>query len=1534
MSINKNFIVKNGLEVGSNLIVADETSGKVGVGTTPTSFTLEVKGGVGATDLVVTGVTTLSSLNVTGIATFGSAVITNVNSSGIITAAQFSTGSSGIGINTNTISGPEEIIIDPAVVGDETGTLKVKGNLTVEGGQVFVNNLDITDKTIGIAYTVSPDDSTADQAGFVVYGTTDKSFLYDDSGSEWSSSENIGVQTGKSYKIGGQEVVSSTTLGAGVTNSSLQKVGTLIDANVTGIVTAAGGFIGNVTGDVVGIASTARGLIGSPDLIVGVVTATAFYGSGIGLTEIPAGLGSKWKDSTTGINTSVDVGIGTTNPTSKLTVQGDAKISGVVTAATFYGDGSGLTGITGTGSGIEIRSNDAPLGIAATINFGSNLSVTPVSAGVATVSGLQPYWDSNDTGIHTTRSVGIGTTTVTSTLTVGGDVEVSGIITAVGGFSGTLTGDLVGTASTASFATTSYALAGSPNIDVSAVNATEVTVGILTANFLTVSSGGTINFNTDILQGEIRIGRGVGIGSTTNLTFGRFAGTATTDGTQNIAIGNSALNRLTTGFANVAIGNSALQRLGIGSANIAIGQRALSDVSLEGSQNIAIGYLAGRDLTASARGNVIIGSINPALAVASGFILAPPNPSGDNQLVIGNSDGIWIHGNENYQVGFGVTIPEYRVHVSGTVRADTFIGDGSGLTGVTAVGSGVIIQDDGELVGVATVINFGSNLDVSPIVSGVLTINSDNFWVSTGAGIHTTSKVGIGTTNPTSSLDVVGDTKLRDTLITGVTTVRSITADPATLEISAGFADAILKIERDEFGDNSEIQFLTQELGSATPEFIIGQTGDRRLRILDGSRTELFAIDPIGNVNISGIVTASEFSGISGNPPGKTIYVTTNGSDSNSGLTDSSAKASIKAAAAISVSGDTIKVLPGTYVENNPIVLPANVSIEGAELRNCLVSPQNSGQDLFQVNNGCHITDLSFVGGAATNGAAAVAFVPLLGVATDRFFDGARLIRLNLDFIAREAVGFVTSTNALNVDINAVKSYAGDLKYALKAICHDITRGGNSKCVGIAKTYPLFESNIGYTNELLTAAAGIARSCINNITWTGGYQSEFYQVKDLSIQADPDTGSNIDIGSCANVLSAVQTCAGIVTTIVGLGFTAAGITTNYPGNGGAISSGILTATASPSQGVGVVTKGPYIRNCTNFIPNSIGLKVNGFDAEPGDQDDIGVQGSMNVDSYTQYNQGGIGASITNGAYTQLVSFFTICDEIAVFTKGGGQCDITNSNSSFGTFGLVSDGVSDSTSESLYRSTGTATTNFAADSDTVIVSGVGSYRPYDGQVLYFDKLYFTVDTIEVTNGGSGYTDVPRVIIDAPTGPNGITAEAIARVSNGSVIAVDIISTGNQYLTGPGIAFTGGGGVGASATASLSPTYYKIESATKPHTGISTIVLTQGLNNVVAVGSTVFFSRLSLQIASSHSFEYIGAGNDIIGARPSQGGVTIQENEVVKRNGGEVVYTSTDQAGNFRIGDDVVINQLTGSISGRAFSQGLLNTVTPLIIALGK
>ena len=60
MAVNKNFVVKNGIEVATDLILANATTKKVGIGSTTPEFTLDVKGGIGATDLQVTGFTTVA----------------------------------------------------------------------------------------------------------------------------------------------------------------------------------------------------------------------------------------------------------------------------------------------------------------------------------------------------------------------------------------------------------------------------------------------------------------------------------------------------------------------------------------------------------------------------------------------------------------------------------------------------------------------------------------------------------------------------------------------------------------------------------------------------------------------------------------------------------------------------------------------------------------------------------------------------------------------------------------------------------------------------------------------------------------------------------------------------------------------------------------------------------------------------------------------------------------------------------------------------------------------------------------------------------------------------------------------------------------------------------------------------------------------------------------------------------------------------------------------------------------------------------
>ena len=439
-------------------------------------------------------------------------------------------------------------------------------------------------------------------------------------------------------------------------------------------------------------------------------------------------------------------------------------------------------------------------------------------------------------------------------------------------------------------------------------------------------------------------------------------------------------------------------------------------------------------------------------------------------------------------------------------------------------------------------------------------------------------------------------------------------------------------------------------------------------------------------------------------------------------------------------------------------------------------------------------------------------------------------------------------------------------------------------------------------------------------------------------------------------------------------------------------------------------KGPYIQNCTSDTTTGTGLYIDGDKARS--------LKAMNVDSFTQYNQGGVGVAITNGGFAQLVSLFTICCNEAVTADKGGQADIANSNCSFGSFGLVSRGVSDlqytgivtttsaasqgevkvnvstptlSISNFVYDySSGIATVTTTADHNFqvgmgVTLSGIGvtcaygsktypskkpyvfdvdsipsvrkfvvnvgvstlahTYvsggtakidvdRPYDGQLVYFDTLYKDVNKVTVGSGGTGYAFTPTVTVDAPAGPNGERATAFATLEGDSVASITIISSGSQYIGTPSITISAPeeGSNTATGTAVMEDLYYTINSSTPVSSGISTLSLATNLLSAVGVGSTAYFSQGSRIVASSHTFEYVGSGNQIVTATPKRGGVTNQENEVVTLTGGKVLYTSTDQAGNFRIGDDLQINQETGTISGRSFSKSLFSEMTPFILAL--
>ena len=123
--------------------------------------------------------------------------------------------------------------------------LTVSGDLVVDGTTTTVNSTTITvdDKNLELGSVASPDDTTADGGGITLKGATDKTFNWVNSTDSWTASEHIDLASGKEFKINGTSVLSGSTLGSGVTGSSLTSVGTLTTGtwNATDIAVAHGG---------------------------------------------------------------------------------------------------------------------------------------------------------------------------------------------------------------------------------------------------------------------------------------------------------------------------------------------------------------------------------------------------------------------------------------------------------------------------------------------------------------------------------------------------------------------------------------------------------------------------------------------------------------------------------------------------------------------------------------------------------------------------------------------------------------------------------------------------------------------------------------------------------------------------------------------------------------------------------------------------------------------------------------------------------------------------------------------------------------------------------------------------------------------------------------------------------------------------------------------------------------------------------------------------------------------------------------------
>ena len=138
MAVNKNFVVKNGLEVATDVILANATTKKVGIGSTTPEFTLDVRGGIGATDIIISGFSTFTQ-------------DVQVGSSGSIFYVSNST--NNVGVGTSVPNAAYTLDVRSSVSTGQTalyvyGDMRVTGDLNLDDitlDDASIQNLTVTD---------------------------------------------------------------------------------------------------------------------------------------------------------------------------------------------------------------------------------------------------------------------------------------------------------------------------------------------------------------------------------------------------------------------------------------------------------------------------------------------------------------------------------------------------------------------------------------------------------------------------------------------------------------------------------------------------------------------------------------------------------------------------------------------------------------------------------------------------------------------------------------------------------------------------------------------------------------------------------------------------------------------------------------------------------------------------------------------------------------------------------------------------------------------------------------------------------------------------------------------------------------------------------------------------------------------------------------------------------------------------------------------------------------------------------------------
>ena len=380
------------------------------------------------------------------------------------------------------------------------------------------------------------------------------------------------------------------------------------------------------------------------------------------------------------------------------TTNAGVTVTGALNATSFVGDGSGLTGINATGTGVSISDGGSFIGVASAINFGSNLSVSSISAGIVTVTG--------QAGGASTANV------VTDSLVV------SGVSTFTG------------------FATFESHL--------SLGNNDQIRLGSGDLMKMYYSSAGDVGAFVESHNNDLHL-----VGSTNGgvriITYNQDSLVANRLGSVDL-YHNGAKKFETTGAGVTVTGTAFSNQLNVSGVSTFTGD-------------------------ADFGGDITIGKGGPKIKISDDFEIYSTNL--DVYLRSLNED-IYIANNNNTLAKFGFNYDSVELYQNGTKRLETtstgvtitgavnatsFVGDGSGLSGVNATGTGVSAFNSGAFVGVASAFNFADNLTLSPVSAGLVTVTAG---AASTANVVTDSLVVSGISTFTGLIDCNASISLAD----------------------------------------------------------------------------------------------------------------------------------------------------------------------------------------------------------------------------------------------------------------------------------------------------------------------------------------------------------------------------------------------------------------------------------------------------------------------------------------------------------------------------------------------------------------------------------------------------------------------------------------------------------------------------------------------------------------------------------------------------------------------------------------------------